>query len=176
MSIIISAIIVVALIGIDQLTKFLAETYLLGKSGVTIINNIIEFRFSYNTGAAFSMFENFSLFPLIISVLGAILLLYFFKEVGFKRRPLYSISLCMIYAGTWGNLIDRFLMAINQKEGVVDFINFLFMDFAIFNFADICLTVGMAIMCVYIFFYEPKDPLKLFKKKEKGEIEDAEGN
>ena len=68
MSIIISAIIVVALIGIDQLTKFLAETYLLGKSGVTIINNIIEFRFSYNTGAAFSMFENFSLFRFIASL------------------------------------------------------------------------------------------------------------
>lgn len=176
MSIIISIIVVVALVGIDQLTKFLAETYLLGEPGVTIIKNIIEFRFSYNTGAAFSMFENFPYFPLIISILGAILLPYFFKEVDFKRRPLYSISLSMIYAGTWGNLIDRFLMAINVKEGVVDFINFLFMNFAIFNFADICLTVGMALMCVYIFFYEPKDPLTLFKKKEKGELNDAEGN
>ena len=31
-------------------------------------------------------------------------------------------------------------------------------------------------MCVYIFFYEPKNPLTLFKKKEKGELNDAEGN
>ena len=176
MALIISIVAVVALIGIDQLTKLLAETYLLGEPAVTIIKNVIEFRFSYNTGAAFSMFENFPYFPLIISILGAILIPYFFKEVSFKRRPLYTISLIMVYAGTWGNLIDRFLMAINVKEGVVDFINFLFMDFAIFNFADICLTVGMVLMCVYVFFYEPKDPLTLFKKKEKGELNDAEGN
>ena len=176
MALIISIVAVVALIGIDQLTKFLAETYLLGEPAVTIIKNVIEFRFSYNTGAAFSMFENFPYFPLIISILGAILIPYFFKEVSFKRRPLYTISLIMVYAGTWGNLIDRFLMAINVKEGVVDFINFLFMNFAIFNFADICLTVGMVLMCVYVFFYEQKDPLTLFKKKEKGELNDAEGN
>lgn len=176
MSIIISIIAVIALIGIDQLTKVLAETYLLGGPSVTIIKNIVEFRFSYNTGAAFSMFDEFPIFPLIISILGVILILYFFKEVSFKKRPLYTISLIMIYSGTWGNLIDRFLMVINQKEGVVDFINFLFVDFAIFNFADICLTVGMVLMCVYIFFYEPKNPLTLFKKKEKGELNDAEGN
>ena len=176
MSIIISIIAVIALIGIDQLTKVLAESYLLGGPGVTIIKNIVEFRFSYNTGAAFSMFDEFPIFPLIISILGVILILYFFKEVSFKKRPLYTISLIMIYSGTWGNLIDRFLMVINQKEGVVDFINFLFVDFAIFNFADICLTVGMVLMCVYIFFYEPKNPLTLFKKKEKGELNDAEGN
>ena len=176
MSIIISIIAVIALIGIDQLTKVLAETYLLGGPSVTIIKNIVEFKFSYNTGAAFSMFDEFPIFPLIISILGAILILYFFKEVSFKKRPLYTISLIMIYSGTWGTLIDRFLMVINQKEGVVDFINFLFVDFAIFNFADICLTVGMVLMCVYIFFYEPKNPLTLFKKKEKGELNDAEGN
>lgn len=174
MALIISIVAVVALIGIDQLTKFLAETYLLGEPAVTIIKNVIEFRFSYNTGAAFSMFENFPYFPLIISILGVILIPYLFKEVSFKRRPLFTISLIMIYAGTWGNFIDRFLMAINVKKGVVDFINFLFMDFAIFNFADICLTVGMVLMCVYVFFYEPKDPITLFKKKEKGELIDAE--
>lgn len=173
MALIISIIAVVTLIGIDQLTKFLAETYLLGNQAVTIIKNVIEFRFSYNTGAAFSMFENFPYFPLIISIIGVLAIPYLFKEVSFKRRPLFTISLIMIYAGTWGNFIDRFLMAINQKEGVVDFINFLFVDFAIFNFADICLTVGMVIMCVYLFFYEPKDPIKLFKKKDKGELNDA---
>ena len=173
MALIISIAAVVLLIGIDQLTKYLAETYLLGNQAVTIIKNVIEFRFSYNTGAAFSMFENFPYFPLIISIIGVIGIAYLFKEISFKRRPLFTISLIMIYAGTWGNFIDRFLMAINQKEGVVDFINFLFVDFAIFNFADICLTVGMVIMCVYLFFYEPKDPIKLFKKKDKGELNDA---
>lgn len=172
MTLIISIISVIVLIGIDQLTKFLAETYLLGNESIVIIDHIIEFTFSYNTGAAFSIFSNFPYFPLIISIIGVILMPYFFKEASFKRRALYTISLIMIYAGTWGNFIDRLLMALNLKEGVVDFINFLFMDFAVFNFADICLTVGMVILCVYIVFFEQKDPLTLFKKKEKGEVKD----
>lgn len=172
MTLIISIISVIVLIGIDQLTKFLAETYLLGNESIVIIDHIIEFTFSYNTGAAFSIFSNFPYFPLIISIIGVILMPYFFKEASFKRRALYTISLIMIYAGTWGNFIDRLLMALNLKKGVVDFINFLFMDFAVFNFADICLTVGMVILCVYIVFFEQKDPLTLFKKKEKGEVKD----
>lgn len=174
MSIIISAIAVVLLIGIDQLTKFLAETYLLSNESIIIIDHIIEFTFSYNTGAAFSMFSDFPYFPLIISIIGVLGIPYFFKEVSFKRRPLYSIALIMIYAGTWGNFIDRLLMALGMKPGVVDFINFLFMDFAVFNFADICLTVGMVLLCIYVFFFEQKDPLILFKKKPEGEVDDAE--
>lgn len=176
MTIIISIISVILLIGVDQLTKFLAETYLLGNDSIVIIDHIIEFTFSYNTGAAFSMFSDFPYFPLIISIIGVVCMPYFFKEASFKRRPLYTIALIMIYAGTWGNFIDRLLMVFGIKKGVVDFINFLFMDFAVFNFADICLTVGMVILCVYVIFFEHKDPLVLLKKKEKGEIEDAEGN
>ncbi len=168
-SLVISIVSVIVLIGIDQLTKFLAETYLLNGDNIILINNIIELRFSYNTGAAFSLFQDFPIFPLLISIIGIIGIAYFFKDANFKRRPLYTVSLILIYAGTWGNFIDRFLMIIGQKEGVVDFLNFLFMDFAVFNFADICLTIGMVILSVYIVFFEPKDPLQLFQKKKVGE-------
>ncbi|MBQ8292392.1 MAG: signal peptidase II [Bacilli bacterium] len=176
MALIISIISVVVLIGIDQFTKFLAETYLLGNESIVLIDHVIEFTFSYNTGAAFSIFENFPYFPLLISIVGVLGIPYFFKDASFKRRPLYTISLILVYAGTWGNFIDRLLMVLGLKKGVVDFINFLFMDFAVFNFADICLTVGMILLCVYVFFFEQKDPLVLFKKKAKGETLDANGN
>ncbi len=176
MALIVSIISVIVLIGVDQLTKILAETYLLNNEAITIIPHIIELTFSYNTGAAFSFFADIPYIPLMISIIGVLVIPYFFKEVSFKRRPLYTISLIMIYAGTWGNFIDRFLMAIDQKEGVVDFLNFLFMKFAVFNFADICLTVGMVILSVYIVFFEPKDPLPFFKKKEEGGNINADQN
>ena len=63
MEIIISAVIVALLVGLDQLTKFLAELFLKASDSIVIIDNVIELTFSYNTGAAFSMFENFPYFP-----------------------------------------------------------------------------------------------------------------
>ena len=57
---------------------------------------------------------------------------------------------------------------VGRTEGrgqVVDYINFLFMDFAIFNFADICVTVGVALLFVYVLWAE----LKERKKKSSGE-------
>lgn len=176
MEIIISGIIVAILVGLDQLTKFLAELFLKASDSIVIIDNIIELTFSYNTGAAFSIFEDFPYFPLLISIIGVIAIPYFFKFVSFKRRPLYTIALMLVYAGTWGNFIDRLLTILGLKEGVVDFFNFLFMKFAVFNVADIYLTVGMALLCVYVFFFEHKDPIVLFPKKEKGEVSDGEDN
>ena len=126
MEIIISAVIVALLVGLDQLTKFLAELFLKASDSIVIIDNVIELTFSYNTGAAFSMFENFPYFPLLISIIGVIVIPYFFKFVSFKRRPLYTIALMLVYAGTWGNFIDRLLTVLGLKEGVVDFFNFLF--------------------------------------------------
>lgn len=176
MEIIISGVIAALLVGLDQLTKFLAELFLKASDNIVIIDNIIELTFSYNTGAAFSMFENFPYFPLLISIIGVLAIPYFFKFVSFKRRPLYTIALILVYAGTWGNFIDRLLTVLGLKEGVVDFFNFLFMKFAVFNVADIYLTVGMALLCVYVFFFEHKDPIVLFPKKEKGEVSDGEDN
>ena len=176
MEIIISGVIAALLVGLDQLTKFLAELFLKASDNIVIIDNIIELTFSYNTGAAFSMFENFPYFPLLISIIGVLAIPYFFKFVSFKRRPLYTIALMLVYAGTWGNFIDRLLTILGLKEGVVDFFNFLFMKFAVFNVADIYLTVGMALLCVYVFFFEHKDPIVLFPKKEKGEVSDGEDN
>lgn len=176
MEIIISGVIAALLVGLDQLTKFLAELFLKASDNIVIIDNIIELTFSYNTGAAFSMFENFPYFPLLISIIGVLAIPYFFKFVSFKRRPLYTIALILVYAGTWGNFIDRLLTVLGLKEGVVDFFNFLFMKFAVFNVADIYLTVGMALLCIYVFFFEHKDPIVLFPKKEKGEVSDGEDN
>ncbi len=64
--------------------------------------------------------------------------------------PLRPLRLTLVLAGAVGNLIDRALQGY-----VVDMFNVLFMDFAIFNVADICVVVGGIAACVYyVFFYE----------------------
>ena len=55
----------------------------------------------------------------------------------------------LVLGGGIGNLIDRVL-----NGEVVDYINLLFMRFAVFNFADICVCVGVALWVLVIFLDE----------------------
>ena len=68
----------------------------------------------------------------------------------FFRHPLGKITLTLLLAGAVGNLIDRALQGY-----VVDMFHVLFMEFAVFNVADICVVVGgFAAVIYYLFFYE----------------------
>ena len=70
----------------------------------------------------------------------------FFRSRG---RYLQQAALLLILAGGIGNLIDRVL-----NGEVVDYINLLFMQFAVFNFADICVCVGVGLWVLVIFLEE----------------------
>ncbi len=69
------------------------------------------------------------------------------KDVNFAKASIFTVSLCMIISGTIGNFIDRVLLGY-----VRDFLTFDFVNFAVFNFADVCLTVGVVLLIFdYIF-------------------------
>ena len=66
--------------------------------------------------------------------------------------PLY-LSLILIFSGAVGNFIDRV-----KNKYVVDFIYFKLIDFPVFNFADICITIGCAVLILsLIFIYRGED-------------------
>ena len=77
-----------------------------------------------------------------------------------------KICLGFILGGTVGNLIDRILFG-----GVRDFIYLKFIDFAIFNIADMAVSFGAGFLCFFIIYYEWQN-----YKKEKLEKENAENN
>ena len=64
-------------------------------------------------------------------------------------EALISAALVLVLGGGIGNLIDRVL-----NGEVVDYINLLFMQFAVFNFADICVCVGVGLWVLVIFLEE----------------------
>ncbi|MBQ1465391.1 MAG: signal peptidase II, partial [Eubacteriaceae bacterium] len=67
-----------------------------------------------------------------------------------KKNPskkLYIISLAMILGGALGNMFDRFAYGY-----VVDFVDFILINFAVFNVADIFITVGGTIFCCCLLF------------------------
>lgn len=153
---------VTTIIYIDQLSKHLAETKLLYSKAVHIIPKLIDFRLVYNPGAAWSILSNHTNLLAIISLIASFVILFFLKDFNMKKNKIYSFALTFILGGTVGNMIDRFI----NSKGVVDFIEFAFMDFPTFNVADSFLVVGTILLAIYVLFDTFKESSKS-KEKEK---------
>ena len=148
--VILNLVCVAALVGIDQAIKLWATQYLAPVEAITVIPHVVELRFVLNQGMAFSLLSGKQLF-LILATSAALLLvayLLFFHS----RGKLLQIAFILVLAGGIGNLIDRVL-----NGEVVDYINPLFIDFAVFNFADILVCVGVALWVLVILLEEVED-------------------
>ncbi|MBQ8210533.1 MAG: signal peptidase II [Clostridia bacterium] len=125
----------------DRLFKIAAVTHLKGKDDIVIIKNFLALSYQENTGAAFSSFSDhtvlLSIFTLILLVAGII---YLF--LGKLEGKILNICAVLVLGGGIGNLIDRF-----EQGYVVDYIKTLFVDFPVFNFADMLVVVGAFTIC-----------------------------
>ena len=139
---------VAVLVGADQLIKLWAVQVLEPVGAMPLIPHVVELRFVLNPGMAFSLLSGKQLF--LIAATGAALLLVaywlFFRSRG---KKLQQAALILVLGGGIGNLIDRVL-----NGEVVDYINLLFMRFAVFNFADICVCVGVTLWVLVILLEE----------------------
>ena len=149
-----------ALIGIDQAIKLWAVNVLQPVGSMPLIPYVVELRFVLNQGMAFSLLSGKQLF-LIAATSAALLLVAYALFFRSRGKYLQQAALILVLGGGIGNLIDRVL-----NGEVVDYINLLFMRFAVFNFADICVCVGVALWVLVIFLEEsrsgdadaPKEP------------------
>lgn len=137
---------IAVLIAVDRFTKWLAVVNLneIGKPrSVNIISindtNILNFTYVENTGAAFSFLQGHRLFLIITTSLLVTGVLIFLLTDRLKSKLMIA-ALTLVVAGGAGNLIDRVFYGF-----VVDFIDFEIINFAIFNFADICVVTGVFI-------------------------------
>ena len=129
-------ILTVALVALDQLVKLLVLNNIAPGAHVPFIPHLLELTYVQNTGAAFSLFEEHTWILALISLaMSVVLSLALWKN--FFRHPLGKVTLTLLLAGAVGNLIDRVF-----RGFVVDMFNVLFMNFAVFNVADICVVVG----------------------------------
>jgi signal peptidase II len=69
------------------------------------------------------------------------------KDFDLKENTLYSVCLILIVSGTIGNFIDRIFLGY-----VRDFLTFDFISFPSFNFADMCMTIGVILLMFEILF------------------------
>lgn len=153
------AILAVVLVAIDQLVKYLVLQNIPMGGHVPLIPHIVELTYVENTGAAFSLFSQHTwLLALVSLVMAVVLAVALWKN--FFRHPLGKITITLLLAGAVGNLIDRAF-----RGFVVDMFNVLFMNFAVFNVADICVVVGgIAAGVYYLFLAEKLEPRAEGKK------------
>ena len=132
----------------DQVVKMWIVNNFSLHEGMEFIKGIVSILYVRNTGAAWGMFEGKMFFFYLITVVAVGTLLYLmFKEKGKSKLLLTAYSL--ILAGAVGNFIDRIRLGY-----VVDMFKFEFIDFPIFNVADICLTIGVIFLFYYVIFKE----------------------
>lgn len=141
--------IIAAAVVLDQVTKMIVVKNLMPIGSADFIKGIVGFRYTENTGAAFGMLKDHRWFFLIFSSIAIIAVMIILVVYRKKMHPLLSLTLAFFAGGGIGNQIDRLV-----KGYVVDFIEFQFVDFAIFNVADIFVTVGACIGILYFLIFE----------------------
>lgn len=161
-------ILFIVLLAIDQYTKYLALEFLKDGNNIELIPGVLELHYLENRGAAFGLLQNQKFFILFVGIIFlAISVFCLIKLPEHKKyNILYYIASAMI-SGAIGNMIDRF-----RFDFVVDFIYFSLIDFPIFNFADICITVSVIILAIIILFVYKEEDFEFlnFKQKKYREI------
>ena len=161
----VAAALFTAFLVLDQVTKVFVRTLVShGFVAADFIPGILEFRFAANTGAAFSLGEGFGFIFVLLAIAVVI-----FTIVYLYRAPLVSqlevIGLGMVAGGAVGNAIDRALFGF-----VTDFICTQFIDFPIFNVADIGITCG-AIIAFLGFVISPANKVDATAELNRGDAE-----
>lgn len=155
-------ILVVLLVIGDQALKFwITQNIALG-ARMDFIPHVMELTYVRNTGAAFSSFSELTWLLTLISVLMSVILAIAVVKKFFSH-PIGRTALALVLAGALGNLIDRVLLGY-----VVDMFHVTFMNFAVFNIADICVVVGGICAAGYY--------LLCYDKLEKGRDEKGPGH
>lgn len=139
----------IGLIALDLLSKdYIAKNFQYNEVRV-LINNLLNLRYIHNKGAAFSIFSGKPILLLIPAIIFIIIGSYFIMSYKLDKNTKFAISL--ILAGAAGNAYDRIVFSY-----VRDFFEFSFVKFAIFNVADIYITIG-SIFLILLIFIKPSN-------------------
>ena len=137
--------VVLVMTAVDRLSKAWAAANLY--AGVAELDlGPINLTLVHNTGAAFGIGEGSTYVFIAIAACIVTLIVAWLAGVRWHSK-LEVFSLALVAAGGVGNLVDRV-----QWGYVVDFIEFKFIEFPVFNVADICVTCGVALFIVAILF------------------------
>lgn len=153
-------LLIVFLIILDQATKIIVINTIKGES-VNIINNFLNFTYVENSGVAFGINSNGRVTNIIINIIVMAVVIRFMLNQKEMMNKFTSISLSLILAGGFGNLIDRIF-----RGTVIDFIDISpIFNFPTFNIADILVVVGWISFALSMAIYTTKEFKNLKRHK-----------
>jgi len=157
-SIILKVSIILLVLAIDLITKIVFANIFESRydsgnfDNIIVLKNILSFTYTENIGAAFSIFSGEVAFLIIFSII--FIGVFIYLDVTFKEKSAWMVAgFSLIIGGAIGNLIDRIFLGY-----VRDFISFdILKDFAICNFADVCITIGCVCYAIFLIIYLVKN-------------------
>ncbi len=136
-----AALIVVA----DQLSKAaVASAFTTDMSPIPLLGGLFNIHYTTNGGAAWSILDGKTWLLVAISLTIVVICIYMLAKKTYGSKLMFW-AVSVVLAGGVGNLIDR----IFRGGRVIDFIEFGFIDFPIFNIADIAVCVGAGLIVLY---------------------------
>lgn len=144
---------ILILVFLDQLTKWLVVLKLKPIHDFPLIDKVFHLTYVENRGAAFGILQGKYLFFIVMTMIVMVFItIYYYRLPSEGKYHWMRLSLILLGGGAIGNLIDRVRLGY-----VVDFLYFKLIDFPVFNFADICVVVGVSILTIFILI-NPDDP------------------
>ncbi|ANZ99918.1 signal peptidase II [Carnobacterium divergens] len=138
---------------VDQVTKYLVVQNIELYQVKAFLPGVLSWMYIQNTGAAWSILEGQMWFFYVITTVVIIGVIYIMQKYA-KESRLFSMGLALILAGALGNFIDRIRLGY-----VVDMVRVELFDFPIFNVADMSLSIGVALIIVYVLLDEKNKKL-----------------
>ena len=160
-----TVLVILAVVALDQWTKFLAIGHLRQISTLPVLENILHFTYVENRGAAFGMLAEHRWVFMVFST-AAILAIIVWLWHDKPKSVWIRLAAAFIVGGGIGNMIDRF-----ARGYVVDFIDVRCIDFYVFNVADSFVCIGCAMFFLWVAAAEIRERRR---KKQNGMPEEGE--
>lgn len=146
-------VLILILVGADQLSKYLIDSYMLEGETLPIINDFFHLTYVKNRGIAFGMFQGKLDIISIATIIAIVAIAYYLYKERNKLSMIEKMGFIYILAGAIGNMIDRAF-----RGFVVDMVDFRGAWSYVFNLADVWINIGVVFVLL--------DQLILRKKRE----------
>ena len=153
---------IILMVFVDQLIKYFVDLHLKPVGSIILIPKLLSLTYLENDGAMLGMMGGKTLIMTIAAVICVLAIMF----VIFSGKVKFGIDYCCIVfmaAGGLGNIIDRIRLGY-----VIDYIELLFVDFYIFNFADCLVTFAAFVMIANQIIQIKKDSQSEKEKKQNG--------
>lgn len=146
-------VLILILVGADQLSKYLIDSYMLEGETIPLISNFFHITYVKNRGIAFGMFQGKLDIISIATIIAIVAIAYYLYKERNKLSVVEKMGFIYILAGAIGNMIDRAF-----RGYVVDMVDFRGIWSYVFNLADVWINMGVVFVLL--------DQLILRKKRE----------